>query len=209
MASNRTLAKIQPGEFIATVTWTERIGGQNIDRCREHAPLKIRDKDATLYLDDDAERTLTFHRKLNKSVKVYVGLAIEDMVRERVKNYVRNNTKCCWMRGDLGSCAVHTQSWFDAQVKREADRVREQMVPEPDRAAIESEASARRAEREAAKAAGEAEWCRLSGCGKAWLVRVADKTPGDAVTVRSRSGGTSKVKLIRKLRDDVWEHQAA
>jgi hypothetical protein len=206
MARHRQIQHLTPGEYVATVTWVERIGNRDFDRCAEHAGVKVTGTWVAIYPDaGDPEKLVRLARRTNKSAQVYVDMSIEEMVRERTINWCANSTKCCNGRGfGASGCKVHTKAWLNKEIKTSAANVRAHMVPEPDREKIEAAYAAERDKRDDSLMDGRGEWRKYKKTS-VWCVYALDRSVGDEVIVVRRDGTRSWVRLEATVGEDLYK----
>jgi len=129
MARNRQLGRIDVGEYNATVFWQEGKGVEERPRYAESTGVGVTETWVFIYLRDGAE-IVKLSRKRNTSALLYIDMTLRDVMRERVRNHIRNSTSCCYagerkyeFSAPGKQCTVHTPEWIEQEIDRRIDEL--------------------------------------------------------------------------------------
>jgi hypothetical protein len=210
MAQYRQASATPVGEYNGSATWRSGSGIEERERAADDIGIKVTDKWLYLYLRD-GEEIVKLSRSRNTSAQIYLGKSLREVMQERVRNWIRNSTSCCYSGGD-GRCMVHTLAWVKQEIEERlsaiiTDDQWPSVLAARQIAAKEAQeyAEHKAREREIAQLSGDGEWRKSNGDWKVWTLLQPDV--GSTVTVRTRFGSANDVIIdsSRKI-NSGWLH---
>jgi len=207
MARERQVARLELGEHTGTAFWRTGRGIEERERYAEGIRIAVTEKWVYLHLvSGEVVRLRRSGGAANESAQIYVGMTVEQALREKAANY------CGQMLGVWEAIPpeeeveggpwrrLATKGPAEEDIEKQMALRRERLIADADWPAVlaqrrigavkaQEELERRAREREAAKKTGMAEW---RSCDGQWLIRVDGKQEGDVVTVRRKDGTASR-----------------